>query len=168
MKFNKSMITADMKKAAELVFVAMAWTETVRPIVEGYQRLILEDMQAPVAATWSERVRGDQKIITNPEHTYLMEEGDFAIYLARTKEERDQAGLHVDNDVFCPLLVAEDMQRKAERVLVEAMQPLTGISFDRLICSRNGIENKKKYLDLTLRLLAPFVKDSGEMMKRYR
>ena len=41
MKTPKFTPTPEMIKAAKSVFLAMAHTETVRPIVEGYQRELL-------------------------------------------------------------------------------------------------------------------------------
>jgi hypothetical protein len=73
-----------------------------------------------------------------------------------------EAGLHVDNADQCPLLVAEHTVIKARRALVDAMVPTTGLTADKLLNS--GMENFNKYVDITLELLAQFVKSADEIL----
>jgi len=155
MKFTPDMITQDMITAAENVFVAMAFAETIRPIVRKYQTRILKRHQYHISPEFT-RYGEPDKIILNPEDSWLLADADFQVYHAECKKARDAAKLKVENDDFCPLLVAESLQRDAEHALVAAMEPLTGLSADQLLCS--ALDNYKKYLDLTLKLLAPFVK----------
>ncbi len=150
-------ITQDMINAAKTVFKTMAWTQTIRPIVEVYQRQILKEMQPQVNERDSKNNRLGFKIITEPKHSYLMNNTDFKIYLKRCNEERIKAKLHVDNEEFCPLLVAEDLQCQAERAFIESMEPITHLTPDRVLNS--GLDNYKKLLDISLRLLAPYVKN---------
>jgi hypothetical protein len=152
-------ITEDMKQAAKTLFMAMAFTETIRPIVEGYQQKIINEMKPQVNERDAQICRMGFKIITNPKHSYLMNNTDFQTYLKRCNEERIKAKLHVDNEEFCPLLVAEHLQSQAERVFVEAMEPITHLSPDKVLCSKDGLNNYKKLIDLSLRLLAPYVKN---------
>ena len=143
-------ITEEMKTAAKAVFMAMALVKTIKPIVEGYQRKIINEMK-PL-----DRYKG--QIITNPNQSYQMGDSDFKIYLTRCNEERIKAGLKVENEEYCPLLVAEELQRKAERVFIDVMEPITHLSADRVLCSQNGLDNYHKLIDLSLRLLTPYVK----------
>ncbi len=150
-------ITDDMKQAAKNVFMAMAFTQTIRPIVEGYQRQILKEMQPQVNEKDAKNYRLGFKIITDPKHTYLMNNTDFQAYLKRCNEERIKAKLKVESEEFCPLLVAEHLQSQAEHAFIEAMEPITHLTPDRVLCSKNGLENYRKLLDISLRLLAPYV-----------
>jgi len=150
-------ITDAMKQAAKNVFMAMAYTRTIRPIVEEYQKLVIAEIKPPVAEEWLSRGIAS-RLITDAKDTYLMEDKDFQTYLKRCNEERIKARLHVDNEEFCPLLVAEDLQRRAERVFIEAMIPITHLTPERVLCSENGLANYDKLIDLSLRLLAPYVK----------
>jgi hypothetical protein len=150
-------ITQDMKQAAKNLFMAMAFTETIRPIVEGYQRKIINEMKPQVNERDSKISRLGFKTITEPKHSYLMNNTDFKIYLNRCNEERIKAGLKVKNDEYCPLLVAEDLQRQAERVFVETMEPITHLTADKVLCSKDGLANYKQLIDISLRLLAPYV-----------
>ena len=148
----------EMIRAAENCFAAMAYTKTIRPIVDAYQRRILAEMQAPLAEKWKERGRHTDEIILNPDHTYLMEDADFQTYLARCREEQARAGLHTESPDHCPLLVAQHLQVKAEWVLIEAMEPITHIA------EVSG-DHRKRLLDLTLRFLAPFCDTAGTLKR---
>jgi hypothetical protein len=147
-------ITPEMKQAAKTVFKAMAFAQTIRPIVEGYQQKIIDEIKPRVDPKhgWAKN-----KTVTTFKDSCLMCDEDFKIYLKRCNEERIKAKLHVDNEEFCPLLVAEDLQRQAERAFIEAMEPITHLTLDKVLCSKNGLENYRKLIDLSLRLLAPYV-----------
>lgn len=140
--------TKEMIKAAKNVLIAMAYTETVRPIVLKYQQKEIDIMQAVN--------RYDGSIITNPAHSYLMSDEDFEIYHKAIKEARDKAGLKVEHEDHCPLLVAEALQRNAERYLCDTMYPISKLSTDDVICSPGGLELYKELINLNLRLLLPY------------
>jgi hypothetical protein len=133
----------DQVSAAEAVFACMAMVATVRPIVEAYQSKILRDLG------W-----GHLPL----EQTYTMPDAVFQVYHERCKEARDLALLVVEEPEFCPLLVAGHLLILAEHAMVDSMAPITGLTWDKLLCSRNGLQNLREYTDLTLRLLAPFCK----------
>ena len=143
-----------MIDAATCVFMCMAAVQTIRPIVEGYQKEILARHQFKVRDEFAYR-RGEE-VILDPKLSYLMPDEDFAIYDAECKAARDAAKLHVENDDFCPLLVAEHELTKAQRLLVDAVEPITGIDHHKLMCN---FTMYPEYIDLTLRLLAPYVKN---------
>lgn len=157
--------TKEMINAAEFVYIAMAWVRTVRPIVRRYQKAILEKYQFKIAARWQGSSHKADEIILAPEQSYLLEDVDFKVYLDECNQARIKAGLHVDDPEFCPLLVAEEKLIKAEDTLIDVMEPLTGISWDDLMCSEEAIENRKRFVDLTLRLLAPFVKKKDMLLR---
>ena len=135
---------ADQVTAAEAVFACMAMVATVRPIVEAYQLRILRDLG------WGHLPLGQ---------TYDMPDAVFEVYHQRCCEARDRVGLVVDDPEKCPLLVARHLLILAEHVMVDSMAPITGLTWDKLLCSRNGLHNLREYVDLTLRLLAPFCKN---------
>jgi len=141
-----------MIAAAKAVFMAKAWTATVRPVVEGYQREILALHNWHVAKRWIDRGITD-RIIIESKDTYLMEDKDFETYHQEGIEARKKAKLKVSEDGNCPLLVAENMERQAIRAMLTAMMPITKIDPDDVYG-----ENWNKLTDLTLRLLAPYVK----------
>ncbi len=147
----------DMISAATAVFTAMAYVQTIEPIVRGYQKKILDKYKFKIDKRWTENKRRNPGIITDPKRAYLMSDDDFKFYLEELNEERKKAGLRVENPEFCPLLVAEDILNKAEFLLCQAMEPITKITHDQIM--RSGLDKYKKYIDLSLKLLAPFVKN---------
>lgn len=142
--------TKAMIEAANNVFLAMAYTETIRPIVMKYQQTEIDIMQAVN--------RYDGSIITTPDNAYAMNDVDFEIYHNAIKERRNKSGLKVEHDDFCPLLVAEELQRKAERKLCDEMYCISKLNTDDVLSSTDGIKNYKELIRLNLGLLAPYCK----------
>lgn len=152
--------TKEMVDAAMAVFTAMALVDIIRPTVEAYKKKVLAELQAGPDPRWCKGERGMSAtdIILDPKHAYLLGDADFQTYSKRCDEERRKAGLHVADPKFCPLLVAEELKRKAERVLIETMQPITGISVDAVLRGPKGLEHYRRFVELTLKLLGPYVK----------
>jgi len=165
MKFTPNDITPEMIKAAEMIFAAKAFVETIKPVVIGYQEKILKKHKFRQAAEWSEYNDRIQlpDVITRVQDAFLMSDEDFKIYPAECNEERKKAGLKVEKEEHCPLCVAEHILSQAESHLIDLFTPLTGIS-DYKIWG----DNRKKYLDLTLKLLAPFVGKSDAILAGLR
>lgn len=147
--------TKEMVEAAKTVFVAMAIVETIKPVVIGYEKDILIKYKFHIAKQWTDKGIADE-IILDPAHSYLLEDADFQVYLAECNQAREAAHLKVDKPEFCPLLVAESLQSDAENGLIESMREVTHLEPSSLYG-----DNRKKFLDLTLRLLASFVKKGG-------
>lgn len=148
--------TEAMITAAHNVFVTMAFEQTVKPIVEGYQKDILSFWRFKIAPEHVTRGHKKDEIILNPKHSYLLSDDDFKLYLAECNDARIKAGLKVDNPEHCPLLVAKHLRIIAENTLIDTMKPVTGIKTDQVYM----LEHRKQLVDLTLKLLAPFVKQT--------
>lgn len=154
--------TKDMVAAAALVMHTMAAVDVIKPIVDGYRRRILEEGQWQVKPEFRDKMsrRGGglgEEVILDPKNAYLMSDENFAIYDAKCKAARDEAGLHVEDPEFCPLCVAEHDLVKARVLLVNAMQPITGLEYNKLLCA--GLDKLDEYVNLTLKLMGPFVKE---------
>src|SRR3972149_11222868 len=91
--------TPDMISAAKTVFMAKAWVDTIRPVVEGYKKAILAEHNWHIAEKWVDKGMTN-RVILDPEHAYLLSGTDFETYLAEVKESRIAAGLKVENDDF--------------------------------------------------------------------
>ena len=156
MQKTKFSPTPTQVRAAFDVFRSMAWEATIRPIVEGYQRKILADLNSAPEIDYRED-KTAPKIVLEPKHAWLLPKKTFMVYHVRCNEEQEKAGLITDHPDHCPLLVAEGCVTKAEHAIVEAMQCVTGLTSDELLCA--GMDRYRQYIDLTLRLLAPFVPD---------
>lgn len=135
--------TVEMVEAANTVFMCMAAVQTVEPIVRDYQRKILLELGWQI----------------DPEQSYNLPDSVFAEYHRRCNEERIAAKLHVDDPEYCPLLVSKNLLCKAQRVLADVMEPVSGISFDKVFRSPDALKNYDQLIDLNLRLLAPYCKN---------
>jgi hypothetical protein len=150
-------ITPDMIAVAQALFSCMAIVETIKPIVEGYQKKILEEEKYSYAEKWHNRrdiTHADW--IKDPNNTYLMNDQDFQHFMKRTRQEQARAGLKTESPEFCPLLVAEHNVIKAQNLLIDVMEPVTGIKRDDIMV----MEHRRQYIDITLRLFAPMVKEA--------
>lgn len=147
--------TPGMIAAAENLFLALAIEQTIRPVVEGYQRQILSDGQWHINAKYVGQRGTVDRIILDPKESWLMADGDFVTYEQRCRLARDAARLSVELDEHCPLLIVEDTVRLAKRAMIDAMEETTGITADKLLCA--GMAKYNQYVDLTMKLLATFV-----------
>lgn len=137
--------------AGRAVFTAMAYVETIRPVVVGYQKQILADMKAHIAQKNIIRGREDEVII-DPNHTYLMEDDDFQEYIDECHSEAIKHGFQVKERGYCPLLVAEHLLTQAQHLLIHTMEPITGIKVNDLF--HHGLKDYHNYIELTLKLVA--------------
>ncbi len=140
-----------MINAAKAAFSAMAYTQTIRPVIEGIQKEVLTKFNYKLI---DKHDRNLPEFVTEPKHAYLMSDKDFGHYMTEIHALYIAAGFKVEFE-SCPLLIAERVERDANIVLVEAMEPITKISYD--MASRN-LDNLRKLVDLTLKLLSPYCK----------
>lgn len=148
--------TVEMLHAAEDILLAEAVVKAIVPVVDAYQRRILVDGQ------W--KGSNDDRVILDPKLTYHMRDEDFAEYDRRCNDARKRAGLWVASPEYCPKLVAENDLRTAKRKLIDAMQPITGVDADGLLCL--GMKEYDRYVDLSQKLLARYV-DSARVKQRF-
>lgn len=152
--------TQNMIDAANAVFAGMAKVETLQPIIIGIQKRLLKEGKYPCDSKWSERARCDGEYITEPNHAHLMSDENAQKYHDLLHDEYLKAGFDVKAH-YCPLLIAESDLIEAKRDLILAMEPVitpeTGLTYDMLVTSRGCVENIDKVVDMTLKLLAPYV-----------
>lgn len=153
--------TEAMINAAKAVFVSMATIETVKPIVTDIQKKLLEEGKYKYDSKWSERARGDGDYIIDPRQSYLMSDEDARCYFDLLNKEIKNLGFDVEDD-YCPLLMAESTLVDAKRNLVVSMEslitPLTGLTYEKISGSKNCTKNINDFVDLTLKMLVPYVK----------
>lgn len=138
--------TNEMIESAKEVFVKMAWVETVRPIVKEYEKEILARHQF---------CNDDNEVVLDPALAYRLNDADFKVYVTECNQARIEKGLHVEDEGYCPLLVAEDELRIARNKLIESFEPITHVTHHQLLC--NGLDKLEKYIDLTLRLMVTYI-----------
>lgn len=158
--------TQEQISAANAVFVAMAYADTLRPIIDKIHKNAI-DLIMPKVDTekWPKDDRNhlpndEQEFITKWDHLYLATGEDARKCFKFAHKEVIKSGFDVKND-YCPLLIAEDLLSQAQRLLVDSMEPITKLKTDNIICSTGGMKNYKKMIDLALGLLAPFVKQTA-------
>jgi hypothetical protein len=139
----------------------MAAVDTIRPIVVRYQREILARNRFHIAKEWLGKKDVD-RIILDPEQSYLLEDSDFQVYMAECREEQNKAKLHTDSPEHCPLLVAEDLLRQAQHVLIDSFEYLTGVTCKKLWKA----DHYKKMLDLLLNMMAQYM-DKDKILEEY-
>jgi hypothetical protein len=151
--------TKEMIEAGETLLMAMAFVETIKPIVIGYQTKVLADMKVC-------ELRNPSKVVMNPEQSYLMSNSDAEVYYSRIDAEMVAADLKTIKEGCCPLLEAEQLVREAKRAVVDSLFTTTGIDADLLM--RKSMDKYQEYIDLCLRMLTHFVsKDAHDIMERY-
>lgn len=158
-------------KAAQSLMLAMAYRDLVEPIVTAYQTEILVRHQWPKAECW----RGSEdepkraghaewfaQPVLSPDDTWLLSDEHFAQYLAECLKAQAEARLVTPTDDHCPKLVARAQVLKAQQDLVAVMEPVSGITWDKLM---RKVSEIPACIDLYLRLLAPFVGDAQTVME---
>lgn len=144
--------TAEMIRCANAVAMVTVRKEQVEQIVRGYEKRILEKMQAPIACEWVEK-GVPREIILDPKGAFLMEEAAFQEYIEACHRERDAAGLKVAKPDHCPLCEAEALLNRAERDLLEALAKVPGLELFGKANLVHG-EMRKQIIDKTLRACA--------------
>lgn len=152
-------------KAAEHLFVAMAHEQLVRPVVEAYETAILAKHQFHIAAQWVREGDAD-RVILDRKLSYLLDDADAAVFYSECHQARDAAGLKVDNPEHCPLCVAENLRIQAENALLEAISEIPGLEAFSQRTHAFTLENRARALDLSMRLLAPFVAKGPDILRR--
>lgn len=158
--------TPEMIQATNAVLMAMAYTETIRPRIEKIQNELITFWKFEPCQKWKDRKISDlPEVITKWKHSYMLSDEDAKLLFAEYDEQIKKAGFNVEPG-YCPLLIAEDVERRTKRFLIDVMEPTIKMSADELICSKNGLENYKKVIDLTLRLLTPYATVNVDVKER--
>jgi len=121
--------------------IAKAHAELTREKIDGIKREVLDFIDA-------RDEEGNR--ITDPKSDYRLPEGAWRGYLDELHKRYVAAGYKVEQD-YCPALIAEDVLRKAEHLLIDHAGPTFGFTVDNLICS--GLKNYRKFIDLTVGLV---------------
>ena len=148
---------------ARAVLNARALAEVTREKIDAISAELLDIFNIHADAKWGERVT--EPGILTPKNAYLMSDEDASIYYPEREKAIRKAGFTSHKVGYCPALIAEDLQRQAERLFMEASVELTakaGLTpemIEKIIsCGLpNGLERRKEYLELNLRYVVPFL-----------
>lgn len=151
--------TQEMIDAAGKVFFCMTHLMTIEPIIKTLEEKLLVDMQLKEA-------RNPNKSIVDSKDVYLASEKDAELYCEAYSSVLAENGyVEFAKDGRCPLLVAKKELTLAENHLIKVMEPITQTNIELLSSSGAFLENRAKLIDLTLKLLAPFV-DSKAILEK--
>ena len=157
--------TPKMIAAAEQVLLATAFEQHVRPVVIAYETAILERLQLRSAPSFLQY--GIDKVIRERKETFMLGEDDRDLFLKETFNARDEAKLISSHPEGCPLIEAEILRLGAEQELIKSLadHPLLA---DFAKVATSGViplEERTKVIDLTLRLLSPYVRSADDLLK---
>lgn len=127
-------IAKSLTPLVNVVLLSTAHAQLLREEINAIGKQILESRNYQV----------DGRRITEHADAWLLEDGTLSDYRSRMACLIRAAG-HVVPDGFCPALMAEEFQRKAERALVDASTEFFGVSAQALACS--GMQNYRKFID---------------------
>jgi len=148
--------TGEMLKSAELVFLNMAYVGTIKPIVEKYQNEALHKFK------FQYKRKDDREFyykktgfnyVVDDEHTYMIKDKDFKIYLKEMEKQHKEHGFNVKKN-YCPLLIAKDNLRQSENLLMSSFECITGLKSSEI---NMKLDTRKKFLDLTLNYMSRFI-----------
>ena len=149
-------ITPELRQAVAVYLDAVAKARVIREKVDAVQRTILTEM---VLIDGTERERGR---ITDPKRTWMCRDDEVLHrYYAEVDSRLRAAGLKPDEmeTDYCPALVAEDVQRKAEWAIFDTASTMLEMELSGqelnsgLLCMKKGLEKRQEFIDLTVGLV---------------
>jgi hypothetical protein len=137
---NPRAFAREIEPIVNTVLLATAHAQVLREKCDKIQRRLLD----------SGRYGGD----CNPDHVYLLPDEAAARYFADLDAAYREAGWTDLEPGYCPALMAESLQRDAERALIESARvAFPDVTVDRLLCAPRGLERLREYLDLLIKLV---------------
>lgn len=149
-------ITPAMNSAANAYLMARTYAEIMREKVDKVEREIL--IEAPLTNGYETKHGKSPRPITEPKDVYLCnDELLLQDYYAEVNKRERAAGLKPDNmpDEFCPALIAENAQIKAEQILIDVTAEMLGEKDNfrqKLLCA--GLKKYHQFIDLAMKLIA--------------
>ena len=147
----KPKITPALKSAVNAYLMARANAELQREAVDRIEREVLES-----ASYYTET----KKRISDPAKTYQLCDSESRDYLLTLKQALINNGYDIksikgepETHYYCPALVAENLQRMTEKVLVEAAAEMFGFGKEFEQRLRYKPDKCEKFIDLAVRLV---------------
>ena len=134
----------DHYNLAHTVCEAMAYAQCKREQVDAYVKPIFDGYKFYVKKEWAESATPER--ITDPERIYLTDQEDEVQFFFDDCDKAHRAHGFTGPKGHCPALCAEELQRIAERALLDAAKPLFGIGSDDI----HRPEDRRKMLDLLI------------------
>jgi hypothetical protein len=143
-KKNADKVYKAIRGNVETLLIAKAFAMAERERVDAIERQVLAE----------QLYYADGERVTDPKKSYRMDETTFAAYYAKVQAIHVKNGYADAANGYCPALVAEDLQRKAEHALIEQVREFfPNVTVNSLLCCANGLERYKKFIDLLIGLV---------------
>lgn len=142
-------ITPAVVSYVRAYLMARAYAETMTERVDAVYRSILQE--CPV---YADRVGCNGERITESKRLFLATDTARVADCHAEANKRLRAAKIKPADMlddYCPALVAQDLQRKTERLLVDEAGKPFGITADKLLCA--GLDAWKEFIKLTVSLV---------------
>lgn len=161
-ELSKFTPTASMIHAGETVMMAIAHEQVIREVVEPIQQKMLDEYNLEYDVEQyqldDEFIRWNGLYCKTWKYTYMLRDDDHKLLMVKLHHIYvNEHKFNLKEVGYCPLLSAEQLTREAKRAFAILMMPVTHIDPDNVLCMANGVENFAKLIDLSLRLIAPFV-----------
>ena len=147
-------ITPGMKSSVKAYLLSRAYAETIRDAVDKIERKILEE--CPLTNDLEIKHGKPAREITEPKYVYLCDNDDLLQdYYDTVDFELRKAGLKPDDmkKDYCPALVAEHLQVKAEHLVIETTAEMLGEKdlIHKLLC--HGMDTYRQFIDLVTKMI---------------
>jgi len=146
-------ISAELKEAVKTVLAAKAYTETIRPVIMEIKQAILSGNVYMISDEWTKHPAHpiEARRITNDEDAYLMSYEDSNAYITLLHKAYLTKGFTVPDWGYCPLLMAENIEREALRNMVNLSANIAKYSgLDDLDQLYYSVKTIKKYEELIM------------------
>lgn len=150
-----------VKSAVNAYLMARAHAELQREKVDSIARELLTTAEYYTDPKFITRARKKSERITEPKNAWLLEDSEHTDYLLDLKHALKKAGYKIEDipgepahSYKCPALVAEDIQRDAERLIIKTAAEMLGETEDfhhKLLC--NGLDKYYQFIDLVVKLV---------------
>lgn len=154
-------VTQELVAAVTAYLTLKTKAEAVRKQVDAVQRQVLTEI--PLYNDLAVEHGLDKERIAEPGQVYLsQDENTLGRYYKAIDAKLRELGIKpADMQLdYCPALVAENEQTKAERALIDEAAKMLGTyegpgQFNNaLLSTQNGLETRQKFIDLTVGLVS--------------
>ena len=120
-------ITPALKDAVQAYLLARAYTETIRPTVQTYQRATLAACKVRYDPKYADRIACDGEFITDPKWSWMGRDDEIANYWQSLHVAHLAHGFDVEPG-YCPLLIAEHTEMQARWVICDEAEYISGLT----------------------------------------
>lgn len=150
---NQIKISKKLAIATSNVMLSMAYVNTIRPIIEANQKRAMDAVKPKWSAEFAEMFgKTTDTVITDYKDLCNTDDTQAEMVFNLMDEYAKEAGFDVEEG-YCPLLIAENEQRKAERQMIDAAKYITGLDHYSPELWRNFPNTYNKYKENLLKFV---------------